>query len=114
MKTKITLASSVLISLLSASMVMAADINSSKLPGYDFSLLDIEKACVAKRDGGSDSLSVKCKGNHLKQVARSCEGFINGGLENVRLNCGGGLWSLNSKCKIEMRGASKGEFNCKL
>lgn len=91
----------------------SADINTSKLPGYQFSLLDIEQKCKALR-AGSESLSVTCKGDHLKPVARSCEGFISRGLEDVKLNCGGGLWVLNSKCKIEMRGANKGEFNCKL
>ncbi len=93
--------------------ILAADINASKLPGYQFSLLDIEKDCKALR-AGADSLSVSCKGDHLKPVGRSCEGFISNGLENVRLSCGGGLWVLNSKCKIMMRGANKGEFNCKL
>jgi hypothetical protein len=93
--------------------IIAAEINSSKLPGYQFSLVDIEKNCQALR-AGTDSLTISCKGDHLKAVRRSCEGFIINGLENVRLNCGGGLWILNTKCKILMRGANKGEFDCKL
>jgi hypothetical protein len=105
-----------LILLLSAILILgtasAADINASNLPGQKFSLLDIEKNCKALRSGIS-SLSVTCKGDNLKSVARSCEGFITNGLENVKLNCGG-LWVLNTKCKILMRGANSGEFDCKL
>ncbi|MFT6262034.1 MAG: hypothetical protein ACJA0E_002220 [Bermanella sp.] len=92
---------------------IAGDINASNLPGQAFSLLDIERKCVALREG-TDSLSVSCKGDNLKPVARSCGGYINGGLENVKLSCGGALWILSTKCKIEMRGANKGEFNCEL
>lgn len=93
---------------------LAADMNASNLNGFQFSLLDIEKNCTAQRNGMSDTLSIHCKGQNLKPVSRSCEGFIEGGLENVRFSCGGGLWSISNKCRVEMRGASKGEFNCKL
>ena len=94
--------------------LLAADMNAANLSGYQFSLLDIEKNCIATRNGMSDTLSVQCKGQTMKAVSRACEGFVEGGLENIRLACGGGLWSLGSKCKVEMRGADKGEFNCKI
>lgn len=91
----------------------AADINASKVPGYDFSYLDIQQNCTLKREG-PDTLSVVCKGKHLKPVSRSCEGYIARGLESVSLNCSGGLWALKQRCKVEMRGANKGEFNCQI
>jgi hypothetical protein len=103
-----------LIPLLLTSPVIAEDMNATNLKGYQFSLLDIEKNCVAQRDGVANTLSIECKGANLNPVRRSCEGYINGGLENVKLTCSGGLWMLNTRCKIMMRGAKKGEFNCKI
>jgi hypothetical protein len=101
-----------LIPLLLAMPAFAGGMNASNLKGYNFSLQDIEKSCTAHRDGVTDSLSIKCKGNQLKPVHRSCEGYINSGLEDVKLNCDGDLWVLNTRCKIMMRGAKKGDFNC--
>ena len=92
---------------------LTADINTSNIPGYDFSYLDVQQNCTLKRDS-AESLSVKCKGKELKPVSRSCEGYIGRGLESAKLNCSGGLWALGQRCKIEMRGANKGEFNCQL
>jgi hypothetical protein len=111
MKVPILLA--VAMSLSFSTVAEAGGINTSDLPGQKFSLLDIERKCAATREG-ADSLSVSCEGDNLKPVARSCGGYIDGGLEDVKLICGGALWVLNSKCKIEMRDANKGEFNCRL
>jgi len=97
----------------SAHSAVGADIGSSKIPGFEFSYLDIEKNCSAKRDGRS-TLAIVCKGSDLKPISRSCEGFLGAGLANATLNCGGQLWVLNQRCKIEMRGAEKGDINCQL
>lgn len=92
---------------------MAAELEGSNISGFNFGYLDIEKNCTAKREG-QDSLSIQCKGSDLKAISRSCGGFITRGLESAKLNCGGSLWVLNQRCKIEMRGADYGELNCKL
>jgi len=101
-----------ILSVISLSAI-AADLEGSNVKGFNFSYLDIEKNCSVKREG-RESLSIACKGRDLKPVSRSCSGFIAGGLESAKLNCGGALWVLNQKCKIEMRGANRGEINCKL
>ena len=93
------------------SLAHGKDVKSSNIKGYDFSVRDVQKFCMAKRAGG-DSLSIHCKDKRLKPVGQSCEGWITGGLDEARLSCGGGLWVLNNKCKIEMLGASKGNVNC--
>lgn len=105
---------SVIILILFSHMALSADMNASKISGYQFSLLDIEQNCSAVRNGMTDTLSIECKGHLLAPVRRSCEGYIQGGLETVKLNCRGGLWQLNNRCRLEMRGAQTGEFNCKL
>ena len=92
---------------------VAADIGSSNIPGFQFSYLDVEKGCSAKRDGRT-TLAIECKDSNLKPVSRSCEGFLGAGLADASLNCGGQLWILNQRCKIEMRGAEKGDINCQL
>ena len=91
----------------------AAELEGSNISGFNFGYLDIEKNCTAKREG-QDSLSIQCKGSELKAISRSCGGYITRGLESAKLNCGGSLWVLNQRCKIEMRGADHGELNCKL
>lgn len=95
------------------SLSLAADLDSTNIKGFQFSYLDVEKNCEAKREG-RQSLSIECDGKNLKPVSRSCSGYISRGLESAKLNCGGALWVLNQRCKIEMRGADKGEINCKL
>lgn len=94
-------------------VTMAAELEGSNISGFNFGYLDIEKNCTAKREG-QDSLSIECKGSDLKPVSRGCGGYITRGLESAKLNCGGSLWVLNQRCKIEMRGADYGELNCKL
>ncbi|MGR6873023.1 hypothetical protein ACU6U9_12105 [Pseudomonas sp. HK3] len=89
------------------------DLESSNIKGFQFSYMDIEKNCTAQREG-QESLSIECKGSDLKSVSRSCGGYISRGLESAKLNCGGSLWVLNQRCKIEMRGADYGEINCKI
>jgi len=91
----------------------SAELEGSNIKGFQFSYMQIEKNCFAQREG-RESLSIQCKGKNLKPVSRSCGGFISGGLSNATLNCGGALWVLNQRCKIEMRGAERGEINCKL
>lgn len=91
----------------------AAELEGSNIAGFDFGYLDVEKNCTAKREGPS-SLSIECKGSELKSVSRSCGGHISRGLESAKLSCGGSLWVLNDRCKIEMRGADYGELNCKI
>ena len=92
---------------------MAADIEGTHIKGYNFGYGSIEKGCTAHRESGS-TISIICKDKKLKPVSRSCEGYMNGGLESVTLNCSGGLWALGQRCKIEMRGANFGEINCRL
>ena len=100
-----------ILSLSLASATQGADVKSTNIKGYDFSVRDVQNFCKAKRASG-DNLSIHCKEKRLKPVTLSCEGWITGGLDAARLSCGGGLWVLNSQCKIEMRGASNGEVNC--
>jgi hypothetical protein len=95
------------------SQASAGDLEGSNINGFDFSYIDIEKNCTVQREG-QESLSVKCKGSNLKTVSRSCGGYISRGLESAKLNCGGSLWVLNQRCKVEMRGADYGEINCKI
>lgn len=102
----------ILCSLICATSI-AADLEGSNINGFQFGYLDIEKQCEARREGRK-SLSIECEGKALKPVSRSCSGFINRGLGSAKLNCGGALWVLNQRCKIEMRGADYGEINCKL
>ncbi|MFY0701085.1 MAG: hypothetical protein JXR04_09695 [Bermanella sp.] len=104
---------SILFSLLITQQAFSADLEGSKVKGFDFSYVEIEKNCTVNREG-QDSLSVSCKGGKLKSVSRSCGGYISRGLESAKLNCGGSLWVLNQRCKIEMRGADYGEINCKI
>ena len=94
-----------------APLAQGKDVDASNIKGYDFSVRDVQNFCIAKRASG-DNLSIHCKKKRLKPVSLSCEGWISGGLEDAKLSCGGGLWVLNSQCKIEMRGASNGEVNC--
>lgn len=101
-----------LLGLLFMPATWAADLEGTHIPGYNFGYGSIEKGCYVKRDG--KSLTVKCKESRLKPVSRSCEGQMVGGLDSVKLNCSGGLWSINQRCKIIMLGANKGEINCKL
>lgn len=90
----------------------AAEANPDWIKGYKFTLLDVQKKCIAKRNGMANTVSVECHGKNMKAMGRSCEGLIQGGLDSVHLNCSGGLWNLNSDCNIEMRTESRGEFNC--
>jgi len=96
-----------------SSLSMGADIEGSNIKGYDFGYGAVEKGCTAHRESGN-TISIRCKEKRLKPVSRSCEGNMYGGLENVKLNCSGGLWALNQRCKIEMRGADFGEINCRI
>lgn len=91
----------------------AGDLEGSNISGYDFSYGEIEKNCTAQRVS-TDSLAIECKQAKLKPVSRGCEGNVRSGLDDIKLNCGGGLWVMNQRCKIEMRGADRGEINCKL
>ena len=93
------------------SLAHGTDVKSSNIKGYNFSIRDVQTFCVAKRSSG-DNLSVHCKDKRLKPVEQSCEGWITGGLDAAKFSCGGGLWVLNNRCKIEMRGASNGDVNC--
>lgn len=93
------------------SLANGAALESSNIKGYKFSIRDVQTFCVAKRASG-DNLSIHCKDKRLKAVGQSCEGWITGGLDAAKFSCGGGLWVLNSRCKIEMRGASNGDVNC--
>ena len=102
----------VTLTLLLALPSWAADIQGTKINGYDFGYAAIEKGCSVERQGRS--ISVVCKDKKLKPVSRSCEGQMMGGLDSVKLNCSGGLWALNQRCKIIMLGATEGEINCKL
>lgn len=102
--------------LLSLAWVMPAwadDLEGSNIDGYNFSYGEIEKNCTAQRVS-ADSLAIECKQAKLKAVSRGCEGNVRSGLDDIKLNCGGGLWVMNQRCKIEMRGADRGEINCKL
>lgn len=92
---------------------VATDIEGSNIKGYDFGYGAVEKGCTAHRESGN-SISIRCKEKRLKPVSRSCEGNMYGGLDSVKLNCSGGLWALNQRCKIEMRGADFGEINCRI
>jgi hypothetical protein len=51
-----------LIPLLLTSPVIAEDMNATNLKGYQFSLLDIEKNCVAQRDGVANTLVLNARG----------------------------------------------------
>lgn len=92
---------------------LSAELEGTNIKGFDFSYMDVEKKCSVHREG-RESLSIECEGREMKPVSRSCNGFISHGLGSAKLNCGGSLWVLNQRCKIEMRGANKGEINCKL
>ncbi len=107
----IKLASLLMCTLFSLPSIAEKEINASHIKGYDFSIRDVQSYCTAKRESG-ESLSINCKKKRLKPVAQACEGLISGGLDLAKLNCGGGLWVLNKVCKIEMRGASRGDVNC--
>ncbi len=100
-----------LITLMLSPVGQARDVKATYIKGYDFSVREVQRYCKAKRESG-DSLSIHCKKDRLKPVAQSCEGWITGGLDFAKLSCGGGLWVLNNKCKIEMFGASRGNVNC--
>ena len=101
------------LSLFLAIYAHSEDLETSNIKGFSFSYLDIQQNCTAQREG-QNSLSIECKGSQMKSISRGCSGYISGGLENAKLNCGGSLWILNQRCKIEMRGANYGEINCKL
>lgn len=92
---------------------LSDDLEGSNITGYNFSYGEIEKNCTAQRIS-ADSLAIECKHANLKAVSRGCEGNVRSGLDDIKLNCGGGLWVVNQRCKIEMRGADRGEINCKL
>ncbi len=100
-----------LIALILTSMAQGKDVNATYIKGYDFSVRDVQRYCTANR-GNGDNLTIQCKDKRLKPVSQSCEGWITGGLDFAKLSCGGGLWILNNKCKIEMIGASRGNVNC--
>ena len=87
------------------------DVEATNVKGYDFSVRDVQRYCSAKR-GSGDNLTIHCKDKRLKPVSQSCEGWITGGLDFAKLSCGGGLWVLNTQCKIEMIGARRGNINC--
>jgi hypothetical protein len=101
-----------ILSLFMTSPAYSRDLESTNIKGLSFSYRDVQQNCTAQR-AGQDSLSIECRGNHLKSVSRSCGGYISRGLESAKLNCGGALWVLNQQCKIEMRSANYGEINCK-
>ncbi len=89
----------------------AADLEFSNIPGYDFSLGDVQKECMAHRHSGN-SLEIQCKKDNMKAVQRNCEGFINRGLSDVNFSCRGNLWVVAQKCKVKMLGSQKGEMSC--
>ena len=99
--------------LLSALMsnIHASGLEFSKIKGHDFSLGDVQKECMAHRVSGNE-LEITCKPKNMKAVNRSCVGYIQGGLEDVRLTCRGTLWVVSNKCKVKMLGAKKGEMSC--
>ncbi len=97
--------------LITALSEAAPDVNASYIKGQKFSIREVQQYCKAKRESG-DALSIQCNEARLKPVERSCEGWITGGLDVARFSCGGGLWVLNSVCKIEMRGSKTGDINC--
>jgi len=89
----------------------AADLEFSNIPGYDFSLGDVQKECMAHRHSGN-SLEIQCKKDNMKPVQRNCEGFISRGLSDVSFSCRGNLWIVSNKCKVKMLGSRKGEMSC--
>ncbi len=96
---------------LSTSPCLSAELESSNIKGLPFSFMDVEKNCMAERDG-QQSVAIECKGKHMRSVNRSCSGYISAGLESAKLNCGGALWVLNQKCRIHMLDAQQGEISC--
>lgn len=96
---------------LSTSLGLSAELESTNIKGLPFSFMDVEKNCMAERDG-QQSVAIECKGSHMRSVNRSCSGYISGGLESAKLNCGGALWVLNQKCRIHMLDAQQGEISC--
>ncbi|NVK38113.1 MAG: hypothetical protein HWE18_09330 [Gammaproteobacteria bacterium] len=100
-----------LIFALGISPCFAAELESSNIKGLPFSYMDVEKNCVAERNG-QQSVAIECKGAQMRSVNRSCSGYISGGLESAKLNCGGALWVLNQKCRIHMLDAQQGEISC--
>jgi hypothetical protein len=92
---------------------LTGDINTSKVKGYNFSLFEVQKYCMVKRQGDKH-LSLECKQANLKPVTQGCEGQITGGLADVEFNCSGGLWVLSDQCKIKMYGADEGGLKCRI
>ena len=92
---------------------LTGDINTSKVKGYNFTLFEVQKYCMVKRQGDK-YLSLECKQANLKPVMQGCEGQISGGLADVELNCSGGLWVLSDQCRIQMFGASEGGIKCRI
>ena len=96
-----------------ANQINAADIESSNIGPYDFSLANVEKNCAVNRYSGNN-LEIICEPSNMKVVDRDCEGFITGGLDETSLNCRGALWEITQRCKIEMRSSTRGVLNCRL
>ena len=92
---------------------LTGDINTSKVKAYNFSLFEVQKYCMVKRQGDK-YLSLECKQANLKPVTQGCEGQITGGLADVEFNCSGGLWVLSDQCKIQMFGADEGGLKCRI
>ena len=92
---------------------LTGDINTSKIKGYNFSLFEVQKYCMVKRQDDRN-LSLECKQANLKPVTLGCEGQITGGLADVEFNCSGGLWVLSDQCKIQMFGIDEGGLKCRI
>ncbi|EAT12118.1 hypothetical protein HF888_04810 [Bermanella marisrubri] len=91
----------------------STELNASNIGSYPFDFLDIEQSCEIVRESGNQ-LGFSCKQDKLKPVERGCAAYINSGLRDVSISCGGELWEINDRCSILMTSADKGELNCKI
>lgn len=98
--------------LLSACGDMSRDLNVKHLPGFEFSLQDIQEQCTVRRAGDQD-IAVSCEEKRLRPVQRSCVGRMSGGLKDPKFYCSGGLWVLNDRCYIEMVSPKEGNIRCR-
>jgi len=89
------------------------ELDASNIGSHPFNFLDIEQNCEIVRESGNQ-LGFSCSKAKLKPVERGCAAYINSGLRDVNISCGGELWEVNERCQVLMTGADKGELNCKI
>lgn len=88
-------------------------LDASNIGSHPFNFLDIEQNCEIVRESGNQ-LGFACEKAKLKPVERGCAAYINSGLRDVNISCGGELWEINDRCSILMTSADRGELNCKV